>query len=611
MAYLISFLFPMLLIAALFGALAGWCWHCIRNKERVDKLIAARDRLRGELATLTPALPGLRGLGPVDPELEAAQMRADVAVSKVVELERERADLIEERNRLSLRANELEMALAAARTSEPDMGDLRLRFAALEDERDAALRELEAARVQWSQERAQWALAAPQAEVKSPEPDLETRANAWRVRLLEGRTEYLESRLNAARAASPVEDPRLAELTSANAALEESLAGLRAELDALRDRPVVVATPQAAENDLNLLRWQSRYLAERVKYLEDRERQAQSLAPVAAVSAPPAPPPAEAVDVELLNRRAWRQRYLEARLAFYEGRWKEDRTGRLAAQGEVQARQAQLETVQADLLAARSAQEQTRARVAELESELAQRAAALKAAEADQSAWASEREAMRAQAAEVDALKAEVERLTAALADRADVDAELGLLRSKLQEAQEAERALATAKSQLADREAEIARLKDQPKTSVDETEVMHLRFRARYLDDRVKFLEARLAADPAPRPAAQPRQTFMPSEPSDSEVRPLALPAARGGAPDDLRLILGVSPRIESTLNSLGVYHFDQIGAWTPENVAWIERYLAFKGRIGREQWVEQARTLAQEDGRESTRRFRENEPV
>jgi hypothetical protein len=541
MAYLISFLFPMLLIAALFGALAGWCWHCIRNKERVDKLIAARDRLRGEFATMTPSLPGMRGLGLADPELEAAQMRADVAVSKVVELERDRADLLDERNRLSLRANELEMALAAARTNEPDASDLRLRFAALEDERDAALRELEASRMQWSQERAQWALAAPEVDMTAPEPDLETRANAWRVRLLEGRTEYLESRLNAARATPPREDPRLAVLTGEKAVLEEETARLRAELEALQARLVITATPQAPDNDLNLLRWQSRYLSQRVKYLEDRERSASAILPSAGVEPVMAPAP-DALDVELLNRRAWRQRYLEARLAFYEGRWTEDRSGRLAAVHDLQARQALIEALQSDVLAERSANEENQARIADLEGQLAERSAALTAATAAQQTIAAERDAAHNRLVEIDGLNAEIARMKQALAAFGEQEGALTALRSRLRDAEEAARTLAGTRATLAEREAEIARLRDQPKPSVDESEVMHLRFRTRYLDDRVKFLEARLAADPAPRAAAPVRQTFMPAEPSAEEVRPMALPAARGGAPDesDRGLVVG-----------------------------------------------------------------------
>ncbi|KAF0175161.1 MAG: hypothetical protein FD160_3194 [Caulobacteraceae bacterium] len=75
--------------------------------------------------------------------------------------------------------------------------------------------------------------------------------------------------------------------------------------------------------------------------------------------------------------------------------------------------------------------------------------------------------------------------------------------------------------------------------------------------------------------------------------------------------MIAGVGPRIESTLNSLGVYHFDQIAQWTPANIDWIERYLAFKGRIGREKWIEQAKALARGEETEGRRRYLEGEHV
>ena len=47
-------------------------------------------------------------------------------------------------------------------------------------------------------------------------------------------------------------------------------------------------------------------------------------------------------------------------------------------------------------------------------------------------------------------------------------------------------------------------------------------------------------------------------------------------------------------TLHGLGIFHFRQIAAFTPDNVAWINRHLRFKGRIEREHWIEQARALA-----------------
>jgi len=60
------------------------------------------------------------------------------------------------------------------------------------------------------------------------------------------------------------------------------------------------------------------------------------------------------------------------------------------------------------------------------------------------------------------------------------------------------------------------------------------------------------------------------------------------------LKKISGIGPKIEGILNGLGVYHFDQIAAWTPENITWVDGHLKFKGRIGRENWLEQAKTLA-----------------
>lgn len=59
--------------------------------------------------------------------------------------------------------------------------------------------------------------------------------------------------------------------------------------------------------------------------------------------------------------------------------------------------------------------------------------------------------------------------------------------------------------------------------------------------------------------------------------------------------MIGGVGPKIEATLHSLGIFHFDQIANWTPDEVQWVDSYLRFRGRILRERWIEQARLLGQ----------------
>ena len=75
--------------------------------------------------------------------------------------------------------------------------------------------------------------------------------------------------------------------------------------------------------------------------------------------------------------------------------------------------------------------------------------------------------------------------------------------------------------------------------------------------------------------------------------TRPLGLAAPRGGSSDDLKLIKGVGKQNEGRLRRLGIWHFDQVAAWSPDNVKWVSSYLAFSGRIDRERWIAQARDL------------------
>ncbi|WP_342108908.1 NADH-quinone oxidoreductase subunit NuoE [Methylobacterium sp. SI9] len=75
---------------------------------------------------------------------------------------------------------------------------------------------------------------------------------------------------------------------------------------------------------------------------------------------------------------------------------------------------------------------------------------------------------------------------------------------------------------------------------------------------------------------------------------RPPGLDAARAGKPDDLTRIAGVEPEEAQRLNGLGIHHFDQIAAWSRDEITWVGTYLAVPGRIDREDWVGQAKTLS-----------------
>ena len=73
---------------------------------------------------------------------------------------------------------------------------------------------------------------------------------------------------------------------------------------------------------------------------------------------------------------------------------------------------------------------------------------------------------------------------------------------------------------------------------------------------------------------------------------------APKGGAPDKLTRIKGIGPVNERKLHEHGIFHFEQIAAWTEADVKAAEAYLEFDGRIARENWIGQAKALAAKSG-------------
>ena len=76
--------------------------------------------------------------------------------------------------------------------------------------------------------------------------------------------------------------------------------------------------------------------------------------------------------------------------------------------------------------------------------------------------------------------------------------------------------------------------------------------------------------------------------------VQPGNLLDAAQGEPDDLTQISGVGKVLEQKLHDNGVFHFWQIAQWGPEEIAWMDDKLSFKGRIERDGWIAQAADLA-----------------
>jgi small subunit ribosomal protein S2 len=68
---------------------------------------------------------------------------------------------------------------------------------------------------------------------------------------------------------------------------------------------------------------------------------------------------------------------------------------------------------------------------------------------------------------------------------------------------------------------------------------------------------------------------------------------AAPRGAPDDLAKLTGVGPQIVKKLNEHGVFHYWQLAAMTADDAAKLDADLRFNGRITRDGWSDQAKTL------------------
>lgn len=117
---------------------------------------------------------------------------------------------------------------------------------------------------------------------------------------------------------------------------------------------------------------------------------------------------------------------------------------------------------------------------------------------------------------------------------------------------------------------------------------------------------EAKAKAKPKPKKKAAPKADPAPAATADYDgdgtlegenegTKPVVMDAPRDGKADNLKEIKGIGPKLEALCNDMGFYHFDQIAAWSADEVAWVNANLVgFKGRVSRDNWVEQAKILA-----------------
>ena len=101
-------------------------------------------------------------------------------------------------------------------------------------------------------------------------------------------------------------------------------------------------------------------------------------------------------------------------------------------------------------------------------------------------------------------------------------------------------------------------------------------------------------AATSKAKPTSKPATTPTEATSGRSGKKPRTMKAPRKAGADDLKMIKGVGPKMEKLLNSLGFFHFDQVAKWTADEVLWVDQNLeGFKGRVSRDNWVQQAGVL------------------
>lgn len=115
--------------------------------------------------------------------------------------------------------------------------------------------------------------------------------------------------------------------------------------------------------------------------------------------------------------------------------------------------------------------------------------------------------------------------------------------------------------------------------------------------------IPSELSVAPLPEIDLQPEPAVIKPElkiKAEPEIKPEADPRlgliykSRPEKVDDLTALNGIAQVLQQRLNECGVYTYAQIASWNEENIREFSSRLAFKDRIQREHWVEQAAKLA-----------------
>jgi predicted flap endonuclease-1-like 5' DNA nuclease len=112
----------------------------------------------------------------------------------------------------------------------------------------------------------------------------------------------------------------------------------------------------------------------------------------------------------------------------------------------------------------------------------------------------------------------------------------------------------------------------------------------------------ANVKTPPAAKAKAEPKVKTVKVEAPKASTKPKAAAKPKAAPkpiiPDNLELLKGVGPKLNTLLKSLGITSFEQVANWSAADIADIDSRLGtFAGRIGRDNWVDQAKLLVAGD--------------
>ncbi len=105
------------------------------------------------------------------------------------------------------------------------------------------------------------------------------------------------------------------------------------------------------------------------------------------------------------------------------------------------------------------------------------------------------------------------------------------------------------------------------------------------------------------PRPAAKAAEPVKPAAKETAKVLSFetaakaksSKPVPGASKPEDLKVISGIGPKLETLLNKIGIFTLAQIASWSAEDAAKVDQDLQLNGRVLRDDWRGQAKQMAE----------------